>query len=352
MSRILLRLFIIFLFCHSASSQRSDTTRIDEAAFDTFVRAVNLVDHHEYEEALRTFETLIKEFPDHPIGYFGSAATYQTVMRNYRMNLYEAEYDSMLNTAIDIGAGAVTKNKRDAVAWFYLGGAYGFRGLYKVRKHDWVGAFADGLKGVRALERALDLDPTLYDAYYGLGLYHYWRSAKGKVLGIPIFFARDKEKGIREIWKAIEKGRYSEVSGKYALVATYYDNEEYEKAWTLNQELYERFPTDPSCLYMRSRLAEKRGDWKTLGDVSRRLLNHIRSVGYPSIGYEMECYFRMALSQYHLELYDDALINVNEALALKFRREASREIEGPLEDFQEIAQQAETLRQKILRKHD
>ena len=338
---------VVFSLIPGLSRSQDAAGLIDSAAYYTFVHAVNLVDHHAYADAVAAFEALIDAHPNHPMGYFGVAATYQTIMRNYRVNVHEAEYDSVLNRSIEIGMRAVKTNRKDAPAWFYLGGAYGFRGLYKVRKRDWLGAFSDGLKGLRALERALDIDPTLYDAYYGLGLYHYWRSAKAKVLGIPVLFARDKERGIQEIWKAIRLGRYSEVSGKYALVATYYDNGEYEKAWDVNQELFERFPTDPSCLYMRSRLCAKLGRWEQTRDVVRRLLEHIRSTEYRSIGYEVECYFRMALSEYYLGLPDEAYDHLRTALELADRRDAAEEVEGPLEEFQEIVKQATALFREI-----
>lgn len=312
-----------------------------------FIRGVCLVDHESYDEALGLFDSLIVMYPAHPIGYFGAAATYQTIMRNHRVNAHEAEYDSVLNKAIDVGREALRTYRRDPLVRFYLGGSYGFRGLFKVRKREWFGAFQDGLKGLNALERALDMDPALYDAYYGLGLYHYWRSAKGNLGGIISLFSRDRARGIREIWTAIEKGRYSEVSGKYALVATYYDAGEYEKAWAINEDLFRRFPSNPSCLYMRSRICQRLGYWEEMEKASRSLLVRIREAPYVSVGYEMECFLRIAEAQVRQGRFEEAVINLEKGLQLEVSRDDSKEVEGPLEDLEEIVEALAALKKEI-----
>ena len=54
-----------------------------------------------YTDALNTFKQLIEFYPNHPAGYFFIAMVYQTIMRNYRINLYEHEYEQYLNKAIN-----------------------------------------------------------------------------------------------------------------------------------------------------------------------------------------------------------------------------------------------------------
>ena len=59
-----------------------------------------------------------------------------------------------------------------AEAWFYLGGALGARAQWRVLRGERLAAARDGKRIKEALERALRLDPSLEDAYVGLGLYH------------------------------------------------------------------------------------------------------------------------------------------------------------------------------------
>ena len=104
------------------------------------------------------------------------------------------------------------------------------------------------MNDISSLKKAVKIDTSLYDAYYGLGTFHYWRSAKSKILRFLIF-RKDQQKGINKVWRANKKGRYTDVEGKYALVAIYYDCGDYEKAFALNQELNELFPTNPSSVF-------------------------------------------------------------------------------------------------------
>ena len=66
------------------------------------------------------------------------------------------------------------REPRRAEAWFYLGGAYGARAQWRVLRGERLAAARDGKRIKNALERALALDPALQDAYFGIGLYHYY----------------------------------------------------------------------------------------------------------------------------------------------------------------------------------
>src|SRR5206468_9016239 len=73
------------------------------------------------------------------------------------------------------GAEAWTRREpRRGEAWFYLAGAYGPLVQWRALRRQWLAAAREGNKIKTALERALALDPTLGDAYFGIGLYHYY----------------------------------------------------------------------------------------------------------------------------------------------------------------------------------
>ena len=268
-------------------------------------------------------------------------------MQNYRIKDYESQLDSLLNLTIKIGNNAIKNAQHDAFVSIYLGGAYGFRGLHKVRKRDYWGAFKDGLKGVSILKKAVKADTSAYDAYHGLGSFHYWRSAKSKILRLLIF-RNDQQKGIDEVWKAINKGTYTDIEGKYALVAIYYDFGDYEKAFSVNQELFELFPTNPSCLYMRCRIFERMGKWEEAKQTYLKLLNHLSNSEYKSIGYQVECHYGIGFCYYKLSELEHALKHIRKALDLRNMRDASKELEGPLEDFDEIVKNALDLYERLM----
>ena len=61
-----------------------------------------------------------------------------------------------------------------AEAWFYLGGAYGARAQWRALRGERLAAARDGKRIKEALERALAARPGAADAYFGIGLYHYY----------------------------------------------------------------------------------------------------------------------------------------------------------------------------------
>ena len=323
----------------------------DSALQSLLLKGLHEVHSEAYDNALKTFRKLIDDYPRHPAGYFCTAAVYKTIMQNYRVKTFEPQLDQCIESAINAGQNGDRRDKEDAVISFYTGGAYGFRGLHKFRKRDWLGALKDGLKGISLLKLALERDSSMFDAYYGLGSYHYWRSAKSKVLRM-LFFRNGKARGIGEIWKAIEKGQYTAIEGKYALVAIYYDQGDHDKALSVNQELYALFPTNPSCVYMRGRLLMKRGEWDQARSSMEALLSHLKGAGYRSAGYETECHYWIALCCSRLGLPDEALLHTQEALSVHKRLDIARELEGPLEDNDEIFAMAERLHEALLKRSD
>jgi tetratricopeptide (TPR) repeat protein len=103
--------------------------------------------------------------------------------------------------------------------------------VYYFRKHDWISAYRDSGRGISHLQKALELEPKLYDVYLATGTYYYWRTAKSKFLRIIAFWKTDKrELGLRELRFAIDHGRYAPNESAYALITAYFDYGKYQEA--------------------------------------------------------------------------------------------------------------------------
>jgi hypothetical protein len=87
---------------------------------------------------------------------------------------HDSQFQSRVDAAIDSAEAWTRREPQRAEAWFYLGGAYGARAQWRVLRRERVGAARDGKRIKEALERALALDPRLQEAYFGIGLYHYY----------------------------------------------------------------------------------------------------------------------------------------------------------------------------------
>jgi tetratricopeptide (TPR) repeat protein len=313
-----------------------------DAKTDSLIRAaMEQAFNEKYDEALRTAEKMIAADPDGLLGYFAAASVRLGIMRLYRTRQFEDEFEELVNTAIKKGQ----KRSKKGGAWdyFFLGGAYGFRGAHKARELNWIGAFTDGWKGLQALDRALKYDPTLYDAYLGFGLYHYWRSALAGVLRAIPFVGDERQRGIEEMQLAIEKGRYSEVIATYALVEVYYNEKEYEKALELNRRLSEMYPGHIAWLYMEARILDAMQNWPEALQSTRRLIERINNSPYRTDGFLVEGYWLLTKAYIGLDQIEEARKACKTGLELADRRDASKELEAPWETYSEIRKRLKKL---------
>jgi len=349
--RTAIRIFFLGLLLNVliASPARTQYMSYSAKTDSLIARGMDLVHNLQYKKAIEVFRQLIQLHPDHPIGYFYVAAVYDLINQNYRITTFEDEYEKAIDRAIKVGERYLSNHQKDALAHFYLGGAYGFRGLHRVRKRQWLKVFADGYRGLRHLQISLKLRPDLYDAYYGLGLYHYWRSAMAGVLRYLPLISDKRQQGINELRLAIEKGRYVKIECQFALAAVYYNEARYDSALAIYDSLYVRFPRDPSMIYMRARTMEKLGRWNEVLNLSQNLLNIITAYPYQSIGYQIECHYLIALALSKLGRTDEALQHLQTAMALHKKRNSKKELEGPLEDYKQIYKNVKKLYKRLKR---
>lgn len=294
----------------------------------------------EYDKALSLFDTLIQKYPDHPGPYFFKAATYQNWMGSYRINHFEDKLEYCVSMVIEKGEEALKRND-DPWIYFYLGSAYGFRGYNRMTKHNWIGAYLDGRKGISNFKKALELDSTLYDVFLGLGSYHYWRTAKSKFIRIVAFWIPDKrELGLRQIEFSIKYGRYCPDQASYVLVSSLVDNKEYDRAYAvLEKALSKREEPNISDLYYKGYLMAKLENWPEAESLFTRLFQHLENYEYKSYGFLAECKYWIAKSlekQNHQEL---ALQVASEAIAFDQKRNQYNEVEGPLDSYKNIKEQ-------------
>lgn len=138
----------------------------------------------------------------------------------------------------------------DAEAWFYVGAAYGARAQWRVLRRERLAAARDGGRIKRALERALQLDPTLEDAHFGIGMYQYYAAvapAAARMLRwILLLPGGNRTEGLARMLRAREAGVLMRSEADYQLHVIYLWYEEgFVRALELLRELERRHPRNP-----------------------------------------------------------------------------------------------------------
>ena len=162
----------------------------------------------------------------------------------------DAGFQSRVEAAIEASEAWTAREPERAEAWFYLGGAYRARVQWKVLRGARLAAARDGTRVKDALERAVALDPSMADAYFGIGLYHYDAAvapASVRMLRWPLLLpGGDRAKGHEQLQRARGSGLLVRSEADYQLHLLYlrYENQP-EPALQLLAGLIERHPRNP-----------------------------------------------------------------------------------------------------------
>jgi len=138
-------------------------------------------------------------------------------------------------------------------AWFYLAGAYAPLSQWRVLRGERLAAARDGKRVKDALERALALDPALQDAWFGIGLYHYYADVAPTALKVLRFLlllpGGDRVEGLREMERTRERGALLRGEADFQLHWLYLWYEDRpERALELLRSLDARYPSNPLFL--------------------------------------------------------------------------------------------------------
>jgi len=206
-------------------------------------------------------QRLMQACPPAPVEACQALATvaiWWQILLDPESRLLDARLEKAAAAAI---AGAEARTRREpgrAEAWFYLAGAYAPLVQWRVLRAERLAAAREGKKIKDALERALALDATLQDAYFGIGLYHYYADVAPAALKLVRWLlllpGGDRVQGLREMLQARDRGELLRSEADYQLhwVYLWYEQKP-EMALALLRGLDARYPSNPIFL---QRIAE------------------------------------------------------------------------------------------------
>jgi tetratricopeptide (TPR) repeat protein len=227
--------------------------------------------------ALQETRRLEEQSPGDPLGYLLEAETEwwriwcasaefkygMTMARHHAKTPSDEHYLELTTKAYKLAeANLRQKNTGEMHLYAAFADALAAR-LYGMRSEYRAGARA----GVRARENfiaALALDPTLADAYTGLGLYNYYvdtLSVLAKTLrflmGIP---GGTKVEGIRQLERGMQEGQISASLARFYLAMNLFNyDQRYEEALRVVGPLVEKYPRNPIYQLMKGDLNAKLG---------------------------------------------------------------------------------------------
>jgi tetratricopeptide (TPR) repeat protein len=162
----------------------------------------------------------------------------------------DADFERRVNAAIAETEAWAAAEPSNAEAWFYVGAAYSSRVQWRVLRGQRLAAARDGKRIKDALERAVALDSTLQDAWFGIGLYHYYAGVAPAVARIfrwlLLLPGGDREAGLREMRRARDGAVLLRDEADYQLQIIYvWYEKKPEEALAIVKRLQARHPHNP-----------------------------------------------------------------------------------------------------------
>jgi tetratricopeptide (TPR) repeat protein len=165
----------------------------------------------------------------------------------------DAEFSIAADHAIRATEAWTVRSPESAESWFYLGGAYAARVQWRVLRNEKLAAARDGKSIKLALERALALDASLEDAYFGVGMYKYYADVAptaAKILRFLLLLpGGDRKEGLAQMLRARTRGRLLQGEADYQLHIVYlWYERQTPRALELLHSLHDRHPANPLFL--------------------------------------------------------------------------------------------------------
>ncbi len=254
------------------------------------------------DSSLATFKQVQKTFPAYPHGYFYEAYLLLIYYSQDEANLaLEGRFKAAAQKAAEVGEQFRKRDPANPEGWYYEGITQGVWGIYHVLNHSYIKAYFAGRKAKGYLEKTVELDSTYYDAYLGLGIFHYYVDLLPgllkfivKILG----FEGNRELGRQEIWWTASKGQFFRKEAQFGYyVMEYFLEGKYAEGIRGVMELYREYPHNPALSlllgyhYRRTRqLAQAISMFESVSDRYKENLPSISIMKYYNL---MVCYFTL-----------------------------------------------------------
>lgn len=211
-----------------------------------------------FEDARQQLAQACPPAPAEACQVLGVVALWWQIVLDPDSRHLDPRLEQAARAAIGAARAWTGREPQRAEAWFYLAAAHAPLVQWRVLRGERLAAARDGNRIRSALQRALELDPGLHDAHFGIGLYHYYAGVAPRAVSILRWLlllpGGDRARGLREMLQARDHGVLLRGEADYQLhwVYVWYEKKPAD-AVALLRGLDSRYPSNPVFL---QRIAE------------------------------------------------------------------------------------------------
>ena len=242
-----------------------------------FVQSVQqLLFNDSYQDANKICDLFIRQSQSEPAGYLFKAATLLGEMGDAEENLYLEEFRRLVDTVFELCETELNSadSQQAAVLYLWQGHAHVYKSLWESKFGSIVSAIRHGFEAKGSYHNGLKYDSTLYDLYFGLGNYHYWKTSKAGFLKTIGIVSDDIDKGLAELKLARESASLFSEAAANAMIWIWLDRQEYDSAISLAQQMLINYPDSRTIRWPLAAASLKNNDYETALTFYAELTEH------------------------------------------------------------------------------
>jgi tetratricopeptide (TPR) repeat protein len=225
-------------------------TRDEITGIDGLVRAYDAILDARFEQVDAELKKACPPAPREACEVLAATATWWRILLDPESRALDQQFSTQVEQAIQSTEAWAAREPLNAEPHFYAGAAYAARVQWRVLRDEKLAAARDGKRIKQALERAIDLDPDLDDAYFGIGLYQYSADvapAAAKMLRFLLMLpGGSKTEGMAQMKRARTEGKLLQGEADYQLQILYlWYERRADLAVGLLESLHGRYPGNP-----------------------------------------------------------------------------------------------------------
>ncbi len=300
----------------------------------------------DFERALKLYRDEINIRPQDYRAHFYLAAALNSRMVHFEDQDGQNQFDQAIDRTIELIQQQLhSETLRDSVKlsqyWFYLGSAYGYRAYNQGSNGKWFAALSNGLKAADYLQKAINEDSTLYDAYLGIGTYKYWRRSKLSFISWLPFFPDAREKGIQMIKKTADSDCLSRDLARHQLVYILLDYGWNEEAITYGRELVEDYPQSQFMRWALAHAYYKSNKYQAAEKEYLYLAELIKNDPQHNPNHLLNCKYKLAIIYWALNDYTQCQQQCAAIIEL-YNNDSAREKFDKIEQVHKLLRQVQS----------
>jgi Tfp pilus assembly protein PilF len=200
----LLVLLFSFILVNGSSAQVHPNHEIQQLITSGMDYLIN----QDFHKARITFSTLLKKYPQNPLGKIFLAATELSIAYDYQTPADESKIISWLNDAIALSERLLESDQNNVWYNYYRALAEGYKANLFLSRDNWFSGAKTSLTAKQYAERCIAIDSSFYDAYVSLGIFKYWAGDKTEFLNWLPFKKDERNDAVKMLYLAANKKSY------------------------------------------------------------------------------------------------------------------------------------------------